>query len=208
MMKQRIALVIIISLLLVAAGGPLTSVKAGSLNDGLQQWQDYLKGWEEKLEAKAKGLQQWEDYLVKLESSLKNTKSSDNQNDLSVEQEKLEEKKRGLQQWENHLKSWEQELDKRENSDQRFIVSNVSYQEYQYVDGTKVYGEIKNNFGQDLQIANFTVTFYDQEGNILDVGSLGLSDWKSGSKKTFKVIVDEQLEGKVARYKVQYDGGY
>jgi hypothetical protein len=69
---------------------------------------------------------------------------------------------------------------------------------------TEILGEIKNNSGQSYTLVNIIVALYDSEDNLLDNAVANISNFTSGSVKSFSAYANVPLN-RIARYRIQFE---
>ena len=67
-------------------------------------------------------------------------------------------------------------------------------------------GEMTNGEAQDFKTANFTLSIYDQNDDLLDTSGISISNISAGQTKSFSAYIDSVPSN--CRYKIDYDGGY
>jgi len=73
-----------------------------------------------------------------------------------------------------------------------------------FVGMTEILGEIKNNSGQSYTLVNIIVALYDSEDNLLDNAVANISNFTTGSVKSFSAYASVSLN-RIARYRVQFE---
>lgn len=90
-------------------------------------------------------------------------------------------------------------------AEEDFSYNNISYKDQ--FGHTEVIGEITNNSGQDFKLALFNVNAYDNNNNLLGVGTASIMNFTARQTKTFTAFVDAPHED-VDTIRIQYEAGY
>lgn len=86
-----------------------------------------------------------------------------------------------------------------------FLIKNIRFNWNDF--GAELIGEIENNSGSNYKVANFTVSCYDQDGNLIDVSPIAIGKINIGQRKSFVSILANVRMGDVHDYKVEYETG-
>jgi hypothetical protein len=71
----------------------------------------------------------------------------------------------------------------------------------------RVVGEGTNRSGEDYSVANFVVTLYDKNGELIDSGHAIISNFKNGQTKTFEAPFINVTSSQVNTYKIEFENG-
>ena len=72
----------------------------------------------------------------------------------------------------------------------------------------KAIGEMQNESGKDYQLANFVLSVYDVDGNLLETGYINISYFNNGSTKRFDAIIGEVHLKQIKNFKIQFENGF
>jgi hypothetical protein len=75
------------------------------------------------------------------------------------------------------------------------------------MDMVKVMGEMTNGSGKNFRAASFIITFYDQEGQLLETGDILINNFSDGQTKPFTAYMENLIYESVHRYKIEFDFG-
>lgn len=148
--------------------------------------------------------------IVELEQQVENYKKADEGdnsdllnriNELEKENKQLKNKVNGLNsQLANSNKS-----NNNQNNKPDFEYKNISFKDNgNYI---KVIGEITNNSGKDYKVANFMISVYNNEGNLVSTGYANISNLSNGQTKSINTLIEGQ-RSKVSKYKIQFENGF
>lgn len=86
-----------------------------------------------------------------------------------------------------------------------FVYKNVSFKSSYggYVD---VIGEMTNNSGKSYTLANFTISVYDKDDNLLATGGILISNFNKGQTKSFDAIIEADYD-RLTKYKIDFESG-
>lgn len=68
-------------------------------------------------------------------------------------------------------------------------------------------GEMENRSGNDYQIANFVVSVYDANGQLLATGYANIGSFTTGNTKSFTALIPNVSLRQIQTYKIQFENG-
>jgi len=71
-------------------------------------------------------------------------------------------------------------------------------------DHIEVIGEITNHSGRSYRMVSFTLSVYDDSGNLLDTAPIVISNFRDGQTKSFSTIVQAGYD-ELSRYKIDFE---
>lgn len=84
-----------------------------------------------------------------------------------------------------------------------FFYENVSFKSGMI---NEAFGEMTNESRKDYQLVNFTLSLYDNDGKLLEVCYINMSNIFSGDTKSFTAYFDT-LISEISSYKIQFENG-
>lgn len=86
-----------------------------------------------------------------------------------------------------------------------FYVKNVTFRhDYGMLN---IIGEMSNNSGINYTLANFIISLYDDDGNLLGIGYINISNFLNGQTKAFNGLAQVGERAKY-KYKIQFENGF
>ena len=74
--------------------------------------------------------------------------------------------------------------------------------------GNQALGEITNESGKDYQLANFILSVYDSNEQLLEAVYINISNIPNGVTKSFATFLLNTSTSEIASYKVQFENGF
>ena len=71
----------------------------------------------------------------------------------------------------------------------------------------EIIGEITNHSGRSYQMVSFTLSVYDDSGNLLDTAPIVISNFRDGQTKSFSTIVQASYD-ELSRYKIDFENSF
>ena len=65
-------------------------------------------------------------------------------------------------------------------------------------------GEMTNNSGKDYSYAHFTMSIYDKDNNLLDIGNILICNLKNKQTKSFKTLFSVNYS-LIRKYKINFE---
>ena len=89
-----------------------------------------------------------------------------------------------------------------------FVPANVSFKHDEFTSGLRAIGEIANRSGKSYDLASFAITVYGENGEVLDVGYINVTNFAAGQTRTFEVNFLEPSARRMKRYRIQFESGF
>ncbi len=86
-----------------------------------------------------------------------------------------------------------------------FVYKNVRFKSF-YAGYIEVIGEMTNNSGRSYTLANFIISVYDKNDNLLAIGYITISNFRNGQTKSFETIIEANYNS-ISKYKIDFENG-
>ncbi len=87
-----------------------------------------------------------------------------------------------------------------------FYYKNVSFKSSMI--GNQALGEVINESGKDYQLANFILSVYDSNEQLLEAAYIPISNIPSGVTKSFTTFLLNTSVGEIVSHKIQFENGF
>jgi len=86
-----------------------------------------------------------------------------------------------------------------------FVYKNVRFKS-SYAGYVDVIGEMTNNSGRSYTLANFMISVYDKNDNLLATGYITISNFRNGQTKSFETSIEANYSS-ISKYKIDFENG-
>lgn len=86
-----------------------------------------------------------------------------------------------------------------------FPTRNASLRNLEF-GGVEVIGEIKNNTSRNYRVTSFTMSAFDAKGRLVGTATINVTNFASGSVKSFEALFPNLSASQFERYKIQFEG--